>query len=276
MATTAARTAKVRPQSAMTAAKRPPVSATAKAKTAATAAVKPAARASANSPAKANAVTPVASAAPANKPNRAERFLASIESVQEPRPSGKRKPWPLWRKVALWAVMLMPLYAIIIYIIGAFYFLPYELKGVGVNKSLPSHVQSVVGDISVPDQEGVFLQTSADPHATLDQILQYNDRGLQPPLNAQMVLKPTGLRYILIRQAQVSLPGDYQVFRIGPKGTDVPFTSVTAQRVKSPGIALIAISMPNHAPWPAGSYVIYVPESGLDDGTFYCFFTITS
>jgi hypothetical protein len=280
MATTASRTAKARPKSAQATVTRPVTTAAGKAKPAATAPVKAAARVSASKPvlktnATAKAPAPEA-ATPVKPPSRAERVMASITSVQESQPLEKRKPWPLWRKIALWVVMLMPLYAIIIYIVGAFYFLPFELKGVGINKSFSTHVQSVVGNVSVPDQEGVFLQTGNNPHNSLSMILQYNDRGLQPPLNQQMSLKPTDLRYVLIRQAQVSLPTDYRIYSIDKKGIDSPFATVNqaAQRVKSPGVALISLSMPNNAPWPAGSYVVYVPEAGLDDGMFYCFFTI--
>jgi hypothetical protein len=208
-------------------------------------------------------------AAPPNKQTRAERLLASIESVQAPRRSQKIA-WPRWKKILLWAVMLMPAYAIIIYIIGAFYFLPYELRGVGLNKSFTTHVQSMAGPFAVPDQEGVFLQTSAKPKS-LSMIMQYNDSSLQPPVNEQMVLAPNGLRYILIRQAQVSKPTDYQVF---PLGSTTP-VKLTAQRVPASGVAVVALAMPGDKPWAKGSYEIVVPEAGLDDQLYYCYFTIS-
>src|SRR6185437_5268955 len=143
MATTASRTAKARPKSSQETVTRPVSAPAGKAKSATTAPVKAAARVSVGKPVlKANptakAPAPEA-AAPVKPPSRAERVMASITSVQEPQPLEKRKPWPLWRKIALWVVMLMPLYAIIIYIIGAFYFLPFELKGVGINKSFSTH-----------------------------------------------------------------------------------------------------------------------------------------
>lgn len=206
---------------------------------------------------------------------RLHEMMDDLEAVSLPPPTVRQKQkWPRWKKILMWVVMLMPLYAIIIYIVGAFYFLPFEMKGVGLNKAFSTHSLEAIGPIAVPDQEGVFLQTSTNPHADLSMIMQYNDKSLQPPTSAQLVLKPTGLQYILVRQAQVFEPSNYIVYSMQPKG--YVRMDLTGQRVKSPGIAVVALSMPNGKPWPAGSYAIDVPEAGLDDGDFWCYFTIAS
>jgi hypothetical protein len=210
------------------------------------------------------------SAAP--KPNRMMKMMESVQSVQEAPPGGS-KPWPLWRKIALWAVMLMPIYAILIYLIGGVYFVHAGLNGVGVNKSLSTHVLKVVNGVSIPDQEGVFLQLGADPQQPLNLIMPYNDRALKPPLNQQFTSTGTALRYILVRQAQVSLPTDYQVFLIDNKDIDHLVKGVVAQRVPVERIALISLAMANGKPWATGSYVLVTPD--LDDGTYYYFFTVT-
>jgi hypothetical protein len=213
--------------------------------------------------------------APGVVKQRLHAMLDELDAVSLPPPTARQKQkWPRWKKILMWAVMLMPVYAILIYLVGAFYFLPFEMKGVGLNKAFSTHSQEAVGPIAVPDQEGVFLQTNADPHADLSMIMQYNDRSLQPPTNEQLVLKPTGLHYILVRQAQVFEPNNYIVYSMHPNGYVV--MDLTGQRVKSPGIAVVALSMPNGKPWPAGSYAIDVPEAGLDDGDFWCYFTITA
>jgi hypothetical protein len=206
---------------------------------------------------------------------RLHAMIEEMDAASLPPPTARQKQkWPRWKKIMMWAVMLMPVYAILIYIVGAFYFLPFELKGVGLNKAFSTHSQEAIGPIAVPDQEGVFLQTSTNPHADLSMIMQYNDRSLQPPTNEQLVLKPTGLQYILVRQAQVFEPSSYIVYSMHPNG--YVLMHLTGQRVKSPGYAVVALSMPNGKPWPAGSYAIDVPEAGLDDGDFWCYFTIGS
>lgn len=284
MATTATRAAQARSKGAARVTTRPVAGRTAagaaapaKAAKAVTAGV---ARRDAAAPRSASAKTPAPSEQATNaqaaatpkppKPTRMGKLLESIESVQAP-PKAEKVAWPRWKKILLWVVMLMPVYAIVIYIIGAFYFLPYELRGVGLNKSFTTHVQSMAGTFAVPDQEGVFLQTSLKPQS-LSMIMQYNDSSLQPPVNEQMTLAPTGLKYVLIRQAQVSRPTDYQIF---PLGSTTP-VNLTAQRVPASGVAIIALSMPNGKPWAKGSYEIVVPEAGLDDQFYYCYFTITS
>ncbi len=211
-------------------------------------------------------------AAKAAKPNRAALLMESVQSVQEA-PSGDRKPWPMWRKVLLWVVMLMPLYAIAIYFIGGIFLVHAGLNGISVNKSFQTKVLSVVNGVSVPDQEGVFLQTGADPKQPLDLIMPYNDRALKPPLNQQYTTTGDNLRYLLVRQAQVSLPKEYQVFQIDDKDIDHLVRGVVSQRVPSPRIALISLAMPDGKPWAPGSYVLVTPD--LDDGTYYYFFTIT-
>ena len=209
-----------------------------------------------------------------NKPGRGERLMASIQSVQEP----KQVPWPRWRKILTWAVMLMPVYAILIYVIGAFYFLPAELSGVGLAKSLPVNTIKMVGNIAVPDvnsladKNGVFLQSSTDPHQILPMIMQFNDRTLQPPVSAQMSMPASQLHYVLVTQLQVSLPDEYRIYRIG-HGADRTVTVHTV-RVPIPGIAEMAIAMPNNAAWPAGDYMLTLPQAGLDDETYYCFFQL--
>jgi hypothetical protein len=209
-----------------------------------------------------------------------ERLMASIASVQEP-PKVPASQWPRWRKILLWAVMLMPVYAIVIYIIGALYFLPAEMKGVGIAKSLPVNVIKMVGGVavpdvnSIPDKNGVFLQASTDyTHQTIPMIDQFNDRGLQPPTNEQMTVKANQLHYVLITQLQVSLPGDYHIYRIDSHGVDVP-VNIAAARVNVPGIAEMAITMPSGQTWQPGSYVLSLPQAGLDDETYYSFFTLT-
>ena len=209
-----------------------------------------------------------------NKPGRGERLMASIQSVQEP----KHAPWPRWRKILTWAIMLMPVYAILIYVVGAFYFLPAELNGVGLAKSLPVRIIHMVGNIAVPDvnsladKNGVFLQSSIDPHQNLPLIMQFNDRTLQPPVSAQMSLQASQLKYVLVTQLQVSLPQDYQIYRIG-QGAD-RVVNVHTIKVPIAGIPEMAIAMPNNAAWQPGDYMITLPQAGLDDETYYCFFDL--
>ena len=214
----------------------------------------------------------VAAPTDVKKPSRMAKLMASVQSVQGDSAEPSKK-WPLWRKIALWVVMLMPLYAILIYLIGGLWFLPAELKGVGVNKSLPHHVTQVVNGIAIPDAEGVYVQVGADPRQPLNEVLQYNDRGLQPPVTEQFTTTSADLRYLLIRQAQVGPVESYQVFQIAKDNTDHLVPGVVAQRVPVARIALVALSLPAGKAWAPGSYVIVVPD--LDDGTYYCFFTVT-
>lgn len=212
-----------------------------------------------------------------NKPGRMQRVMESIESVQGA-PKRPASTWPRWRKILLWVVMLMPVYAIIIYLVGAVYFLPAELSGVGLAKSLPVNTLKMVGNIAVPDvntisdKNGVFLQTTTDPKQQLPMIMQFNDRSLQPPANQQFSIKASQLKYLLITQLQVSLPQDYLVYRVG-QGADRPVTVHTV-KVPVPGIAEMAISMPNGGAWQPGQYMLTLPQAGLDDETYYCFFTL--
>jgi len=208
----------------------------------------------------------------AKEPGRLTKMMESVQSVQEA-PTSSSKPWPLWRKIALWAVMLMPIYAILIYLIGGLWFLPAEMKGVGVNKSLPTKVLKVVNGVSIPDQEGVFMQTGTDPKQPLNLVMPFNDRALKPPPNQQFTIAGGDLRYLLIRQAQVSLPTDYQVFTIDHNDIDHKVKNVVAQRVSVARIALVSLAMPDGKPWAPGSYVLVSPD--LDDGTYYYFFTVT-
>lgn len=200
------------------------------------------------------------------------KVLDSIFSVQDYTYT-QRKPIPRWKKIATWAVMLMPVYSILIFIGGFFYFLPYEMKGIGINPSLPTHILATAGTISVADQEGIFFQDSADGKGLLHLTLQYNSRSLQPPQNAQMIFSPTQLKYVIVRQAQVDLPNTYKIVMVSSNGPDQPINAMV-QRVHYPGIAEMAISMPNGQPWAAGSYMITVPEAGLDSATYYSFFTV--
>ncbi|MBA3826163.1 MAG: hypothetical protein H0X24_19970 [Ktedonobacterales bacterium] len=204
-------------------------------------------------------------------PSRMSKMLASVQSVQAA--SDESKPWPRWRKIALWAVMLMPIYAILIYLIGGAYFVHAGMNGVGLNKSLPPKVLAVVNGVSIPDQEGVFMQTGADPTQPLNLVMPYNDRALKPPLDQQFTVSASQLRYLLIRQAQVSLPTDYQVFQIDNKDVDHLVKNVVARRVSVPRIALVSLALPAGQTWAPGSYVIVSPD--LDDGTYYYFFTVT-
>ena len=206
------------------------------------------------------------------QPGRVSKLMDSVQSVQEA-PTESATKWPLWRKIALWAVMLMPLYAILIYFIGGLWFLPAEIQGVGLNKSLPTKVLKVMDGISIPDQEGVFLQTGTDPKQPLNLLMPFNDRALKPPTNQQFSLTGGSLRYVLVEQAQVSLPTDYQVFQIDNKDIDHLVKGVVAQRVPVARIALISLAMPNGQTWAPGSYVLVTPD--LDDGTYYYFFTVT-
>jgi hypothetical protein len=200
-----------------------------------------------------------------------ERFIKSIESVQAP--SSNTKPRPRWFKIATWLIMLMPAYAIVIYVIG-FFILGLPAQNIGLAKSFAITPTATVGNVLVPNTEGIFLQASAGSQQGLALINDFPSRSIQPPQSAQVTLKPGQLRYILIREAQVDIPGDYRVFRIKDGSPDVPVT-VSAQRVHVPGIALVSIGMPNGQAWPAGEYMIIIPEAGLDDEDSFSFFTVS-
>ncbi len=201
-----------------------------------------------------------------------ERFLQSIESVQAPR--NETKPKPRWYKIATWLVMLMPAYAIGIYVIGFFILGSPAAQNTGLAKSFAITPTATVGDVLVPNTEGIFLQASAGNQQGLAVINDFPSRSLQPPQSAQVTLKSGQLRYMLIREAQVDVPTDYRVFRIKDGSPDVPMT-VDAQRVHVPGIALVSIGMPKGQVWPAGEYMVVIPEAGLDDEDSYCFFTVS-
>lgn len=218
------------------------------------------------------AVAPAEPPTPGKAPSRLGRALDNIASVQAP--PDPHKPRPRWFTIGTWLVMLMPVYSILIIIIGFLYFLPAELKGVGLNASLGDTPTATVNNVLVPDQEGVFLQHATAGKVVLDQILQFNSTSLQPPQNQQMVLAPTDLRYIVIRQAQVETPDNYIVTRIDHNLNQS--ITVTGQRLPTPGLAVIALSLPNGQAWAPGSYEITVPESGLDSNDYWCFFTIVA
>jgi hypothetical protein len=204
----------------------------------------------------------------AKQPGRLAKMMESVQSVQEA-PSVS-KPWPRWRKIALWAVMLTPVYAIVIYIVGGVYLASAGLNGIGVNTSFQTHVLKVVNGISVPDQNGTFLQTGTDPMQPLNLLMEYNDRGLQPPPNQQFTVASGNLRYLLIRQSAVSLPTDYQLFQIDHNNVDHLVKGVVARRVPVERIALISMAMPNGQTWAPGQYVIVIPD--LDGSSFYYYF----
>ncbi len=206
----------------------------------------------------------------APKTHWGDRLMSSLQSIQRP---GSGHPWPRWRKIATWLVMMMPAYAIVIYVIGFFYFLPAELKGVGINGSLPANSLMVVNGMRVPDHEGIFAQTDIKGKVTINEVDQFNSRALTPPVQDQLVLTSAQLQYVLVRQAQVDVPQAYQIFRIG-NGPDQLVATVNVH-VPAPGLAVIALSMPKGQAWASGSYMIVVPESGLDEGQFWSFFTIS-
>lgn len=206
------------------------------------------------------------------KKSMALRFADSLASVQGERHDAKHLP--RWFKIATWCLVLLPAFSIVIYIVGFFYFLPAENSGVGINQSLSVTATATLGDVLIPDQEGVFLQRGTSSQQTLSLILQYNSRSLQPPVSAQVTTSPTDLRYVLIRQAQVETPENYLVYRISDTVPDQLF-QVASKRVPYPRIALIALSMPDGKPWPAGHYMIVVPESGLDSADYWVFFTVS-
>lgn len=213
-----------------------------------------------------------ASSLVSEKPSRMESFMRSVGSVQAPSEPRSKPPSRAY-KIGLWLVMLMPVYAIIIYIVGFFILLPAAVQNVGVSKSLPANVKSVAGQIAVPDHNGVFLQTSLDPHQQVAELQQFNDSGLQPPRDQQIVLAPTGLQYILVQDAQVSQPSDYKVYLIGKNGeTLIPTQGV---RVPAPKIAEMAISMPKGQTWAPGSYMLDYLIAGMAPEDAYCFFTIS-
>jgi hypothetical protein len=193
----------------------------------------------------------------------ATRTLEHYNVVEQPRPRS------LLSKGFTWFLILLPVVSIGIYGIGYFYFAAQG--NVGVNAYLLGNVQQVVGDISVPDHEGVFLQTGSNPKQPVKEILQYNDRSLQPPESSQVVLSPDDLRYILIRQGAVNNPGAYKVYSIQDGHADLAIL-VEAQHVDVPGIALIAIAGQGGKPWAPGHYMILVPD--MDSGDYWCFFTV--
>lgn|GEM_PF-3400881 len=203
------------------------------------------------------------------------RFLSSLDSVQAPKQQKITSPKPRWLQYATWAVMLMPVYAILIYVFGFFYFLPATVKGTGVQTSFLVTPITTVGNVLVPDQGGEFLQTGTSSKQILSLIQEYPSRTLQPPPEAQMQVSASSLTTILIRQAQVSDPGTYLLYDIKDGSAD-KLVSVVATHVSVPRIALISLSMPDGKPWVPGHYMISVPESGLDANTLYCFFTITT
>jgi len=200
-----------------------------------------------------------------------ERFIKSLESVQAPRSNDK--PRPRWFKIVTWLILLMPAYAIVIYLIG-FFILGLPAQNIGLAKSFAITPTATVGDVLVPNTEGIFLQASSGSQQGLALINEFPSRSIQPPQSAQVTLKPIQLKYLLIREAQVDWPPDYQVFRIKDNTPDVPVTIAT-QRVHVPGIALVSIGMPKGQAWPAGEYMIVVPEAGLDDEDSFCFFTVS-
>ncbi len=207
-----------------------------------------------------------------SRPARAVvQAVDSLASVQGQHHDAHQRP--RWFKIATWLLVLMPAFSIGIYIIGFFYFLPFEQKGIGLNASFNITPMAQLQGVLIPDQEGVFLQHGTTTQQGLDLILQYNSTSLQPPVSAQVVLAPSQLHYILIRQAQVETADNYQVFRLFPNKPNQP-VPVVGVRVPYPRIALIALSMPTGQTWADGQYMVVVPESGLDSADYWVYFTI--
>ncbi len=217
----------------------------------------------------------LADATPSTNISRPARAVAqvvdSLASVQGQHHDAHQRP--RWFKIATWLLVLMPAFSIGIYIIGFFYFLPFEQKGIGLNASFNVTPMAQLQGVLIPDQEGVFLQHGTTTQQGLDLILQYNSTALQPPVSAQVVLAPSQLHYILIRQAQVETANNYQVFRLFPNKPNQP-VPVVGVRVPYPRIALIALSMPTGQTWADGQYMVVVPESGLDSADYWVYFTI--
>ncbi len=217
----------------------------------------------------------LADAIPSTKLSRPARAVVhavdSLASVQGQHHDAHQRP--RWFKIATWLLVLMPAFSIGIYIIGFFYFLPFEQKGIGLNASFNVTPIAQLQGVLIPDQEGVFLQHGTTTQQGLDLILQYNSTSLQPPVSAQVVLAPSQLHYILIRQAQVETADNYQVFRLFPNKPNQP-VPVVGVRVPYPRIALIALSMPSGQNWVDGQYMVVVPESGLDSADYWVYFTI--
>jgi hypothetical protein len=204
-------------------------------------------------------------ATPADRQGLAMRFLDSIASVQKP----SARPWPRWFVVVTWLLILMPVYAIIIYGVGFLYFWG---QNPNTASSLPDNALMTVSGVLVPDHEGVFLQTTLTGKPALGEIDQYNSNALQPPEKDQVVLAPSQLQYIIVRQAQVDRPQNYQVFNLTVNG-EKP-VSTNNFHVTAPGYAVVAIAMPKGQTWTPGSYMVVVPEAGLDIEDLWCYFTV--
>jgi hypothetical protein len=197
-----------------------------------------------------------------------DRFLDSLESVQGKDHDAKSRP--RWFKMMTWFLVLMPLYSVAIYGIGYLYF--HANENVDLQTSFLVTPITRSGNVLVPDQNGAFLQTGTGTQQKLNLINQFPDRSLQPPTSAQVVLKSADLRYVLVRDAQLYMPDEYPVYRIQDGKNDV-LMNVTATRLNVPGVAVVAITMPNGQAWAPGEYMIDIPIPD-DEGDTYSFFTI--
>lgn len=187
------------------------------------------------------------------------------QTAKTPQPRGKRRqPW--WQHVSI-VVMLLPLLAILIYVVGFFLLLP----GTGLKPDLlDTRIQTQTSSgILEPIDNGTYIQTREN---TLYALYAYSQITPAAPPNLA-IFSPQDIRFLVMRQNAFGSYSDYQLYTMDSQGLLHP-VATDIEHIPVPMVASITISMPHGHAWAPGTYVLHIPGDGMDDEDFWYYFGI--